>query len=509
MSPAPSKTTKEGKRFGLFPCTSSAEGTRRFGLFPCNSEAAASRPLAKEEGEENSRLSAYKSKVKAKAKAEEEEEGKRWKKRRFGVPWSKRGSSCFDALDPCPPNLTAAAEEEENRVSLFHLVPHNNKSKSKSDDQAKRSSYCLRLLPFEMILEILTRLPVPTIWNLRLLSKSCYALITGDPVFHRSVDLLRPRASRQRLLLSTSPFSFSSLEMTDGGIPTPILPPSPNKPIEDVDLIFFYSRECLGMTCFFSGTTIYLWNPTTRETVSSQHPCRLFLHVIGFGYLPSTAEYKVLCAMTEGRYAGDVTYGIFTFRRGCAGSCSSIKMVEAPPPVNFSHFRGATVNGVAYMLPYPKGIHYYWFDPDGSIVRFDLEREEWSLLANPPLPPPRRRYHRFWMASFRECSGSLCVTIYNFHGDMFMWVLKDSCFWVEYPIDLSLFSLPPDMWKNNNEAPPITPLAIEEDGRILLYTFNCSVVYYDPRCKMVEEICRYNPGMSPESLYIESLTSLR
>lgn len=132
------------------------------------------------------------------------------------------------------------------------------------------------MLPIDIIFEILTRLPVKTLCNLRLVCKAWHALIS-DPNFQKSHH---HRSKQNPLLLLISqqqnyhPGSYFRRQWQI--VPT-----------------------CLDLVCIYDIEAVYICNPTTRDIITvrqktSQPGGCYNQKMAAFGYASSTMEYKIL-----------------------------------------------------------------------------------------------------------------------------------------------------------------------------------------------------------------------
>lgn len=163
-------------------------------------------------------------------------------------------------------------------------------------------------LPFELITEILLRLPVKSILKFRCVSKSWLTLTFSSRFIkaHLKVSAENQDSTRHKLILldlshtalkSCSLQSF--LDAPSADIATNISPPE-----ELVKRSFCLVGSCDGLICLEVKYDLYLWNPCTRKSKKLPRPTfegrsERFYCVYGFGYEKSSDDYKVVAILAE------------------------------------------------------------------------------------------------------------------------------------------------------------------------------------------------------------------
>ncbi|XP_004486105.1 F-box/kelch-repeat protein At3g23880-like [Cicer arietinum] len=158
----------------------------------------------------------------------------------------------------------------------------------------------LPTLPFELIIEILSRLPVKFLIQLQCVCKSWKSLIS-DPKFAKMhlrmsttrhlVVLTLTKPSRS-LIVKTYPLSSLFTEITATATQLAY-------PLNNDNQFEFIVGSCHGILCFAIDQSVaLLWNPSIRKFTklpSLEYPCRLGCYTIyAFGYDHFSDTYKVV-----------------------------------------------------------------------------------------------------------------------------------------------------------------------------------------------------------------------
>ncbi|KAK9265919.1 hypothetical protein L1049_012598 [Liquidambar formosana] len=262
-----------------------------------------------------------------------------------------------------------------------------------------------------------------------------------------------------------------------------------------------------NLICLSTKNHIYICNPSIQEffELPAGSPFESFSGSVGFGYIPSTDEYKVVRLFyrrLDLDYSNNCVEGceILTIRTSTSyvsGSCSSWKVLEEDCPYVTDNFM-AFVNG-----------SLYWRidsmcdkkDEDDYILSFDLEAEKFWILP----PPPCVKVHGwFWLVEIGE---ELWLSQ---NGDdpliLDMWMLRDwdVFVWVkEYSIDLrtmdAIGTLP--SWYSGH------PIDIRNE-EILILSFGERLDYYNIKTKTFTHLGYVNHPFR-HCYYRESFLSLR
>ncbi|KAL2459707.1 F-box/kelch-repeat protein [Forsythia ovata] len=347
------------------------------------------------------------------------------------------------------------------------MESRRNSSDSPIKQKSKKSRYSydpIHTLPPEIIVEILSRLPVKSLLKFRCVSKSWLSLISSPQFIktHLKISTNDPNFTSHRIMFTTSYPRFNLKNCT--------LRSLLYEPLTDAVSISYprkHSRRsvwvvgsCNGLICIaINEKDLFLWNPSVRKSKKLPNvdvPMgQGFYIVYGFGFDETNEDYKVV--------------GIFC-AFGNAGGYETMLHWSASPGVGFS-------SG--------------W-----DIVSLDVEREIYGMLEQP-------NYGEGGFASLLGVlGGSVCVICDYQKTRADVWVLK------EYGIKES--------WTKVVTIPYIDepgrymysiPLCILRNGEVLL-ALGSSYVVYNPK----ENSFRF-PKISnaddflEANTYIESLVS--
>lgn len=298
-----------------------------------------------------------------------------------------------------------------------------------------------KALPHELVMEILSRLPVQYLFKFRCVSKTWLQSITQDPHFaklhfDRSLHSkeLNP-TSNCSTLVEQSNSLVMAMDYTGSDILIQFDLPFPPK------RRYVLFGFCNGMLCYSCKdyTHVYIWNPLTRDYItiasppmpSDRFPIPHYKSTtFGFGYDPARNEYKVICVYCVANPGRRFNYytqaSVYTL-----GLNSSWRIVAVDLPYFLEFGCGHktvvhSVNGVFYWLAMKPGLHIY-----DRIVRFHVRDEVFTdLLFLPDI-------------DFDDTSGfykigevlGLCSRLLDFFGkDVQVWQLRkksDSRSWTK------------------------------------------------------------------------------
>uniref|UniRef100_A0A1J3JCF8 F-box/kelch-repeat protein n=1 Tax=Noccaea caerulescens TaxID=107243 RepID=A0A1J3JCF8_NOCCA len=389
----------------------------------------------------------------------------------------------------------------------------DNGEEETKHEEASQESF---VLPPEIIMEILLRLPARTIGRFRCVSK-LFCSLSSDPGFAKShIDLIlrngSVRCAHRKLIVSSHnlyALELDSIAIGDGceGI-RDLAPVELNYPLKDDPSIFdemirSYVREHLydggsdtvvdeddrrvmlklnaksyrrnwveiigssnGLVCISpGGSAIYLYNPTTEESKRLPETVRPKsreygeqFQTYGFGFDDLTGDYKVLKLIAAD--SDDVlNASVYSLK---ADSWRRVRDLRYEHNDGFNS--GVNLNGA---------IHWVFTLKEGNqnqrlVLAFDLQTEEFREM---PLPDEAEDCpHRFKNFVVGNLSGRLCVanSCYEVHDDL--WVMNEyggASSWSRIRISLSYRSMKPlcSLTKNSEEV------ILELDGEMVLYNF--------------------------------------
>ncbi|OIV91894.1 hypothetical protein TanjilG_17886 [Lupinus angustifolius] len=245
-------------------------------------------------------------------------------------------------------------------------------------------------LPNDIMISILKRLPVKSLFRFKCVSKDWFNLF-NSPYFishhlqYSTLFLLFQRIPLPNLNQSQSPSSSSCLIGQDFKVHNPQL--------IDFALTDKIIGSCNGLLCVkhTNNHMLSIWNPATREirqVLEILHDIKSFSY-FGFGFSPIVNDYKVvrISVPDEDRILDldDIRVSraeVFSLTSG------SWREIDATilQTLNLM-FNSVTANGVMFWQAF--GI-----DPDAEfVVSFDIGREMFTLLEGPPPPPSTSLTH--------------------------------------------------------------------------------------------------------------------
>ncbi|PHT87455.1 hypothetical protein T459_09561 [Capsicum annuum] len=171
--------------------------------------------------------------------------------------------------------------------------------------------------PEEIVMNILSRLPVRSLQRFKCVSPFWSALISDHYFIMKHLNHGRNDLNSQKLLTANHQVGFNSFSLS-----------SPVQVIEDeqrLDGPPNYSLSCccdgLALLSFSDEKTdlmsFLLWNPSTRGSIllPSRH-CGFRFWVFGLGYDATSDDYKILAAYLDAGSLGDVSVQILSLKSG-------------------------------------------------------------------------------------------------------------------------------------------------------------------------------------------------
>lgn len=328
----------------------------------------------------------------------------------------------------------------------FTLLPSSSASPSPSQphmaahiavESDRGSQPSLPILPHELILEILSRLPVKSLLQFRCVCKSWNSLIS-DPHFAKSHLRMHSNFTHHKLLLCFARPRFTvrscSLDSICNALPTSAV--TLEYPLKNRNRYDLIVGSCNGLLCFaIKQTHVLLWNPSLR--ISKKSPCLDNQRrggsytVFGFGYDHLTDNYKVVAIFCydsgdRGEYKTEVK--VYTL-----GANSWRRIQEFPsgiPCDEMGKYASGTLNWMATTAS----------SPPLAIISLDLGNESYVELSKPDCGYATASN----LGVLRDC---LCIiSAYGTHSDL--WIMKDFGvkeswtkllsipFWIDHPLSL-------------------------------------------------------------------------
>ncbi|GAB2298393.1 hypothetical protein Dimus_032458 [Dionaea muscipula] len=244
----------------------------------------------------------------------------------------------------------------------------------------------------EVLVEILTRLPVRSLLRFKCVCKTWFSLIrseyfVGKHLFVRS--MMFKDYNFENLLVDChhirngeNGFQFSAVDGDTLSVVRnkfKIVSSSPDSKNHPLPKCLFVG-SCNGIVCLlvklFVGLmpqqSLLLWNPATGEVKNLQH--EKVIDVLGFGFDPKNNDYKVV-VLSDSSTPG-LTEHIFVY----SSRLDSWKSLDRPHWPNFDHFTSTTSSG-GRMLNW-LGSHSDTYHD--IVILFDLSEEAFLTTPMPP-----------------------------------------------------------------------------------------------------------------------------
>ncbi|KAF5175083.1 F-box protein cpr1 [Thalictrum thalictroides] len=254
--------------------------------------------------------------------------------------------------------------------------------------------------PQDVVMEILSRLPVKSLVRFRCVSKTWLKLLTKDTKFIK----LHLNRSHNHL----PDFIFQTYLRIESDMNTKI---SESKFDDGVEIIGI----CNGLVCVTDFSNFYVCNPLTKDYISIPSPDdvpillnQMSLSLYGFGFHESSNEYKILRLFSTTIEDEDGVSDFLLHVTVYTLSTNSWKTLEN---VSYEYEiccdqDNALVNGAFHWIGAAPGLST-WSTKVKSIVCFDLEAEDFHELPQPT--DLKDKYSYTFSVSVGELDGLLCL----------------------------------------------------------------------------------------------------
>lgn len=360
-------------------------------------------------------------------------------------------------------------------------------------------------IPDELLVEILSRLPVKSLLRFRCVYKSWMSLIS-DPYFIKKHLFLSTQntsfTQHHRIILSATTAEFHLKSCSVSSLfnnPSTTVSEDLNYPVKNKFRHDGIVGSCNGLLCFaIKGDCVLLWNPSTR--VSKKSPplgnnwrpgC---FTAFGLGYDHITEDYKVVAVFCDpNEFFSESKVKVYSMATN-----SWRKIQDFPhgvsPYQNSGKFVSGTLNWAANYSVFGSSSSSLWV-----IVSLDLHKETYREVL---LPPPDYEKEDCSTPTLGVLKGCLCLNYDYKRTDFVVWVMK------EYGVRESWVKLVTVPYLPNPEDFSYSgPYCISENGEVLLM-FEFDLIIYDPR----DHSFRYprienGKGWFDAEVYVETLVS--
>ncbi|XP_042491836.1 F-box protein At3g07870-like [Macadamia integrifolia] len=394
----------------------------------------------------------------------------------------------------------------------------------------------------EVWINVLSRLPVKTLLRFKCVCKLWRYLISDDPHFVHLHSHHHSKSKSEPCLffVSLTPPEEWEKHREEGN-------PISRFEFKSKTLLPFVIPTRFDLVCIQDSDIIHICNPSTHEFITLPKPPRTSFSScgpdgsVGFGYISSTDEYKVVRLIppvyglggSRRRFTTKCLVFTLTERRGFSSYSSSSssspwgwrRVVDSPYQV--SKYHPAFVNGAIHWLVYycsridAEFYDGHMIDPRNTIVAFDVEKEEFRLIEHPRCRDLRSfKYSDFQLVELR---GLLCLSCVE-GSKMDIWMFKDyhynkSGTWVkEYSIVLHphyhyLDQRERDDHNNRHREDDYDYCAPRDikDRKMLIETRTTGLEYHHLQTKSFEGFIdsKRMPYLRSSFFYTESLRSLK
>ncbi|KAF8101325.1 hypothetical protein N665_0206s0007 [Sinapis alba] len=269
-------------------------------------------------------------------------------------------------------DLAVTLQRETSRKKRRRKVIRRRQS-----DRYKTQEPSQENIPFDLVIEILTRLPAKSLMRFKSVSKLWSSLICSQYFTNLSSS---PRIymwlgfDKEKILVSSSP----SPDDLDGSF------------VVDQDLTisemkgYSVSHVYRGLMCFTNRTSAKIYNTTTKKLVvlpdieESNIIAKDHKIIYRIGHDPVHDQYKLVCIVSTRKVRRRIVkilleHWVFTL----GGDVSSgWRKIPCPRPEHRPLTQGLTMNGSMYYLALVPDL----FSP--VFMRFDISSEEISVLQN-------------------------------------------------------------------------------------------------------------------------------
>ncbi|XP_052209385.1 F-box protein CPR1-like [Diospyros lotus] len=333
-------------------------------------------------------------------------------------------------------------------------------------------------LPAEILADILSRLPVKPLLRIRCVSKPWCALIDSSSFVKLHLNRSLETKTNLSFILRDDHLHSVDFDSMDGVAEAMSLD---HHPLRCQDYGTEVWGSCDGLICMSNALdTVVLWNPNTRksrklpyspvefEDASKFHACRVY----GFGYDSASDDYKVVRIVAL--RSNDLSAFRYEVKVYSLKANSWHRAGKFPHYPNLKRTCGVLANGSLHWVV-TQG-----FDvrKDGSIVAFDLAREDYHVV-----PQPDYSDMNFFML-VHSLGGCLSIFCNYYLSRVDIWVMK------EYDVKASWTRL-------ISVAQPgvigpfqyLRPVTYSKDGReVLLEQDSSRLIWYDLKLKRARDV---------------------
>ncbi|XVF31861.1 hypothetical protein REPUB_Repub17cG0030800 [Reevesia pubescens] len=363
-----------------------------------------------------------------------------------------------------------------------------NMKKNKTSEKDQSAANMMERLPPEVVLHILSRLPLKYLLKLKLVCRAWRSLMQ-DPLLISKHFLHMAEADNEPSFIFQSnwpiPDQLHFLDFSDHSKGKLISKKLPNSA-----LLMYLGDSCNGLLCMHDNScSIYICNPFSRRYIELPKLIKYPAQVghLGFGFHPATKEYKVIQIVFRRQ-----------LRRGNSNVATStliqseVKILTIGSPA----WRNLGMIPYCFIWPASKAMvneRLHWLSQPNKyttaslLISFDLETEQFQEVPKPDCCGSDKCFHH--VTGLRGC---LSAGAYHDNEQLEIWVMKEYGMkesWIkEFSIgtylpqtlqqqDIRSFNYSRLRFPNSF----VRVLCMLKSGEILLEYKSRALVLYDPR----------------------------
>lgn len=354
-------------------------------------------------------------------------------------------------------------------------------------------------LPREIIVDILSRLPVTSLLQLKLVCKAFHNLLQ-DPFlvlthFSRTALLNSCLILHTNFPIRNQLYSLELSALTVNKIRVPALPE------------FKIVGSCKGLLCLLDSSTrnlLYVYNPFSRKYKKLPESSKSYFLtlVCGFGFDSRTNEYKVIKIMYRNVMLQKSNFSPYYRGLTTGFQPAEVEILTLGRDTawrKLGKFSTDLLNQKTSQVLINGRIHW---DASNSIISFDLEDEQFRVVGKPPCGGLNRC--KFDLV---DLGGSLSAVVCDIYGRSEIWVMKEYDVkesWIkEYNIDIYVprsledvdldSSTPSSSIFKRYGKRSVRVLGLLKTGEVLMQ-YRCRALFtYDKRNNTFKDLTR--PGL--------------
>ncbi|XP_059630080.1 F-box/kelch-repeat protein At3g06240-like [Cornus florida] len=350
-------------------------------------------------------------------------------------------------------------------------------------------------LPHDIVLNILSRLPVKSLNRFKCVSKPWFSFIS-DPYFvkmHLNRANSDPDMNPHRLftlfpfysLDYESPSSCDDVVVDDDGHDDAIVNlgfPS-RSPQNGVQIV----GSCNGLIClaYRALNAMILWNPSTRQSRELPKPSFSLdiVSLYGLGYDSSSDDYKVVRASACASAYDQIKVEVFSAKH------NNWRLIQG---FHNSHTilndAGTFLNGALHWRASRGG--------RDTILALDMAKEEFFEV-----PQPESRDRNISFHSLGASQGCLSLLCYGYGLEVEIWLMK------EYGVKSSWMKMSVVRGRDVGYCDYLVPICFTKNGEVIVVVDGMKLIKYNVHDKTMKNLKVRNDDWFEWVIYMESLVS--